>query len=130
VLTWQDENEPFEPDGIVTQTFDELDIEEPKGGPDPRPYTTPAAAAAEFRRAGLGRVRAQVEWLEHQFTPASYVDLVEHWTEDEVFARLDAAARVDVRGRLLRRLRRLDPAALFWRRPLISVVGQRPSARA
>ena len=126
VLTWQAEREPFEPDDIVTLTFDELDLEVPPGGPDPRPYTTPAAAAAEFRRAGFRRVRAQVEWLEHQFTPESYVDLVEHWTEDDVFARLDDAPRIDVRRRLVKRLRRLDPAALLWRRPLISVVGQRP----
>ena len=97
----------------------------PPGGPDPRPYTTPAAAAAEFRRAGFRRVRAEINWLEHQFTPERYVDLVEHWTEDDVFARLDDAARADVRRRLLRRLRRLDRSALVWRRPLISVVGQR-----
>jgi ubiquinone/menaquinone biosynthesis C-methylase UbiE len=128
VLTWQAERELFEPDDIVTLIFDELDLEVPAGGPDPRPYTAPAAAAAEFRRAGFRRVRAQVEWLDHQFTPESYVDLVEHWTEDDVFARLDDAARADVRRRLLKRIRRLDPTALVWRRPLISVVGQRPSA--
>jgi ubiquinone/menaquinone biosynthesis C-methylase UbiE len=128
VLTWQAEREPFEPDDVVTRTFDELDIDVPGGGPEPRPYTTPAAAAAEFRRAGFGRVRAQVEWLEYQFTPDSYMNLVEHWTEDDVFARLDETARANVRRRLLRRLRRLDPSGLVWRRPLISVVGQRPQA--
>ena len=47
-------------------------------------------------------MQAQIEWLEHQFTPESYVDLVEHWTEDDVFGRLDDAARADVRRRLLR----------------------------
>jgi ubiquinone/menaquinone biosynthesis C-methylase UbiE len=125
VLSWQDEREPFEPDDIVTRTFDELDLEVPAGGPDPRPYTTPASAAAEFRRAGFGRVRAQIDWLEHQFTPESYVDLVEHWTEDDVFAQLDDGARADVRHRLLLDLRRLDPSRLVWRRPLISVLGQR-----
>lgn len=125
VLTWQDEREPFEPDDIVTLTFDELDLEVPAGGPDPRPYTTPAAAAAEFRRAGFRDVHAQVDWLEHQFTPEGYVDLVEHWTEDDVFAQLDDAARVDLRRRLLKRLRRLAPSAFLWRRPLISVLGHR-----
>jgi ubiquinone/menaquinone biosynthesis C-methylase UbiE len=125
VLTWQAEREPFEPDDVVTRTFEEFDIDVPGGGAAPRPYTTPAAAAAEFRRAGFGRVRAQVGWLEHHFTPEGYVDLVEHWTEDDVFARLDDAARANVRRSLLRRLRRLDPSALVWRRPLISVVGQR-----
>jgi ubiquinone/menaquinone biosynthesis C-methylase UbiE len=128
VLTWQAEREPFEPDDIVTRTFDELDLEVPVGGAAPRPYTTPSAAAAEFRRAGFRRVHAQIDWLEHHFTPEGYVDLVEHWTEDDVFAPLDAAGRANVRRRLLRRLRRLDPAALLWRRPLISVVGQRPPA--
>jgi ubiquinone/menaquinone biosynthesis C-methylase UbiE len=128
VVTWQAEREPFEPDDIVTLTFDELDLEVPAGGPDPRPYTTPAAAAAEFRRAGFRHVRAHVVWLEHRFTPESYGDLAEHWTEDAVFERLDDAGRADLRRRLLKRLRRLDPEALVYRRPLISVVGQRPSA--
>lgn len=128
VLTWQAEREPFEPDDIVTLTFDELDLEVPAGGPDARPYTTPAAAAAEFRRAGFRHVHSQVVWLRHRFTPESYVDLVEHWTEDDVFERLDKTGRADLRQRLLRRLRRLDPDALVYRRPLISVVGKRPQA--
>ena len=128
VLTWQAEREPFEPDDIVTLTFDELGLEVPAGGPDPRPYTTPAATAAEFRRAGFRKPHAQVEWLEHRFTPESYIDLAEHWTEDEVFARLDEAGRADLRRRLLKRLRRLDLSALVWRRPLISVVGHRADA--
>jgi ubiquinone/menaquinone biosynthesis C-methylase UbiE len=128
VLTWQAEREPFEPDDIVTLTFDELDLEGPAGGPDARPYTTPAAAAAEFRRAGFRHVNSQVVWLRHRFTPESYVDLVEHWTEDDVFERLRETGRADLRQRLLRRLRRLDPDALVYRRPLISVVGKRPQA--
>ena len=128
VLTWQAERDAFEPDDIVTRTFGELEIDVPAGGAAPRPYTTPAAAAAEVRRAGFRKALAQVDWLEHQFTPETYVDLVEHWTEDDVFADLDEAQRADVRRRLLRRLRRLDRAALFWRRPLISVVGHRPPA--
>ena len=125
MLTWQAEREPFEPDDIVTMTFDELDIDMPAAGPDPRPYTTPTTAAAEFRRAGFRGVRAQVDWLNHQFTPDSYLGLVEHWTEDDAFARLDDDLRAEVRRRLLRRLRRLEPAALGWRRPLISVLGRR-----
>jgi ubiquinone/menaquinone biosynthesis C-methylase UbiE len=128
VLTWQAEREPFQPDDIVTLTFNELDLDEPAAGPDPRPYTTPAAAAAPVRRAGFRRVQARVDWLEHQFTPESYVGLVEHWTEDDVFERLDDISRADVRRRLLRRLRNLDRAALLWRRPLISVLAHSRSA--
>jgi SAM-dependent methyltransferase len=126
VLTWQADEEPFEPDDVVYDTFDELEIDVPDGGAGPRPYRSPESAAAEFRRNGFRDVHGRPEWLEQRFTPESYLDLVEHWTEDDVFATLDADRRSRLRTRLLERLRDVDPAAFVWRRPLISVVGRAP----
>jgi SAM-dependent methyltransferase len=127
VLTWQLDDEPFEPDELIGDALDELGIDVPDGGAGgSRPYASPSSAAAELRRIGFRDVHATREWLEHQFTPESFLDLAEHWTDDDVFGALDARVRAELRSRILRRLRRLRPDELRWRRPLTSVVGRRP----
>lgn len=127
VLTWQLDDEPFEPDELIGDALDELGIDVPdRGAGGSRPYRSPASAAAELRRIGFRDVHATREWLEHQFTPESFLDLAEHWTDDDVFVALDEPVRLELRSRILRRLRRLRPSDLRWRRPLTSVVGQRP----
>lgn len=127
IVTWQQDDEPFEPDELVGDVLDELGIEVPGGGPDgTRPYASPASAAAEFRRIGFRDVHATREWLDHQYTPASFLDVAEHWTDDDIFATLAEPRRAQLRSLILRRLERLRPAELRWRRPLVSVVGRRP----
>lgn len=127
VLTWQLDDEPFEPEDLVSDALDELNIDVPEGGGGgAQPYTSPAAAAAEFRRIGFHEVHASREWLEHRYTPDSFVDVVEHWTDDDIFSGLRPELRADLRSRLLDKLRGLSPAELVWRRPLVSVVARRP----
>jgi SAM-dependent methyltransferase len=126
-LTWRADEDPFEPDFVFDDALDALDIDpadRPDGGD--RSYTSPESAAAEFRRAGFRSVRAGTEWLEHRFTPQSYLDLLEHWIEDDTFASLDEPMRQRLRAEVLRRLGELHPEDLQWRRPLISVIGVRP----
>jgi SAM-dependent methyltransferase len=127
-LAWQAEDDPFEPESAFDLALDVLDIDVPPAGSGDgtRPYASPASAAAELRRAGFRGVRARGEWLEHRYTPRSYLDVLEHWIEDGTFEALDEPMRRRLRGEVLRRLERLDPAALVWRRPLVSVVGRRP----
>jgi SAM-dependent methyltransferase len=128
-LTWRADEDPFEPDFVFDDALDALRIDppdRPDGGD--RAYTSPESAAAELRRAGFRSVRARTAWLEHRFTPQSYLDLLEHWTEDDTFASLDEPMRRRLRAEVLRRLGRLPPADLEWRRPLISVVALRPGA--
>ena len=126
VVTWQLERERFEPDDIVDDVFDELDVDRPSGGGSAHPYPSPKAAAAEFRRIGFEAVRASSDVLEHRFTPQEYLDLLEHWIEDDIFAELDGRRRGEARQRILRRLERLPSSALEWRLPLVSVVARRP----
>jgi SAM-dependent methyltransferase len=126
VVTWQVEEDPFEPDAVVDDIFEELRIDHPTGSGRARPYPSPAAAAAEFRRIGFEEVSATREWLQHQFTPQSYLDLVQNWIEDDVFAELDEPRREKARSRILRRLGRLPAPALEWRLPLVSVIARRP----
>jgi SAM-dependent methyltransferase len=127
-LAWRAEDEPFEPEGAFDLALDELHIDPPEtaSGDGSRPYASPGSAAAELHRAGFRSVRAREEWLEHRYTPRSYLDVLEHWIEDATFEALEGPMRRRLRADVLRRLERLDPEALIWRRPLVSVVGRRP----
>ena len=122
-VTWQAESNPFEPDDAFLLALDELEVDLPPLDHDARPYTSPEAAAAELRRAGFERVQARVEWLEHRYTPQSFLDVLEHWIESDLFESLEPWRRDRLRSRTLGRLRRLPPDAFVWRRPLISVAG-------
>jgi len=122
-ITWQADSNPFEPDDAFLLALDELEIDVPPIDHDSRPYTTPEAAAAELRRAGFGRARAQVEWLEHRYTPETFLDVLEHWIESELFESLGARMRERLRSLALAKMRRLSADAFVWRRPLIRVAG-------
>ncbi len=129
-LAWRAEEEPFEPQNAFDLAMEELDITPPELPGGGRPYASPMVAAAELRSAGFRQVRAREEWMEHRFTPRSYLDLLEHWIEDETFATLDEPMRQRLRETALRRLDRLSPDAFVWRRPLVSVVGRSRGAGA
>ena len=129
VVTWQEDDLPFEPDELFSDVVDELRIERPSEDRDVHPYTSARAAAKEFQRAGFREVDARAEWLEHRFTPEGYLDLLEHWIERELFEQLDADLRQRLRASALHRMRELGPTAFVWRRPLVSVTGVAPSRR-
>jgi ubiquinone/menaquinone biosynthesis C-methylase UbiE len=130
MVTWQDDDLPFEPDELFQEVVDELRIERPGDERDVHPYTSPRAAAREFQRAGFREVDARAEWLEHRFTPKGYLDLVEHWIERELFEKLAADRRQQLRAAALHRMRELGPTAFVYRRPLVSVTGVAPSVRS
>jgi SAM-dependent methyltransferase len=126
-VTWQVDEAPWEPEEVFDDALEALRIEPPSrpGGGGDRSYLSARGAADELRRAGFGSVRAQEVWMEHRFTPAGYVNLAEHWTEDDVFASLTEPMRRRLRAEVLRRLSRLPPDELLWRRPVVSAVGVR-----
>ncbi|HEY8921964.1 MAG TPA: class I SAM-dependent methyltransferase [Candidatus Limnocylindria bacterium] len=126
-LTWQEDDLRFAPDEAFSDALDELQIIPPPDDRDVHPYTSASAAAAEFRRAGFREVNARDVWLEHRFTPESYLDLLEHWIDREVFSSLDEDSRRQLRAVALRMMAELRPDAFVWRRPLVRVVGRRPS---
>lgn len=132
-LTWRTDETLFRAEEAFDDALDALGIDPPAGKGDSdgsRPYASPASAAAELRRAGFRDVSARQVWLEHQFTPSSLLDLLEHWTEDETFGSLAEPIRRRLRAEVLRRLERLDAESLTLRRPLVSVVGRRPATGA
>lgn len=126
-VTWHADDPVFEPDDAFSDALDELQIIPPSDERDVHPYTSALAAAAEFRHAGFREVRARDAWLEHRFTPEGYLDLLEHWIDRELFAGLDGETRQQLRGRALELMGDLPGRAFLWRRPLVRVVGRRPS---
>ena len=125
-ITWQTDDPAFEPDEAFVDALDELRISSPSADRDIHPYTSPRSAADEFRRAGFRAVRASRDWLEHRFTPESYLLLLEHWIDRELFAGLDATTREELRAEALSRMRRLRADEFIWRRPLVRVVASKP----
>ncbi len=126
-LTWRAEDEPFEPEDVFDDALDALRIEPPSRAEGAgESYASPEEAAEEMRGAGFIEVEAREEWLEHRFTPQSYLDVAEHWTEEDTFASIDETQRGRLRTEVLRRLERVHGDALVWRRPLVNAVGRRP----
>jgi SAM-dependent methyltransferase len=127
-LTWRSDDDPFEPEDVFDDALDALRIDPPSRADGVgESYPSPESAALEMRRAGFRDVRAREEWLVHRFTPQSYLDAAEHWTEEDVFATLDEPRRAELRAEVLRRLELIHPDALVWRRPLVSVIGRKTS---
>jgi ubiquinone/menaquinone biosynthesis C-methylase UbiE len=127
-VTWHADDPAFEPDDAFADALDALQIIPPSDERDVHPYTSAPAAAAEFRRAGFRQVRARDAWLEHRFTPQSYLDLLEHWIDRELFAGLDQETRLQLQAAAIERMSDLGADAFRWRRPLVRVVGTRPSS--
>ena len=129
-LTWCADEDPFEPEDVFDDALDALRIEPPTRAESAgESYESPESAAEELRLAGFSDVQAREAWLVHRFTPQSYLDVAEHWTEDDSFADLDEQTRAHLRAEVLRRLERLDAEALVWRRPLVSVIGRKSTRR-
>jgi SAM-dependent methyltransferase len=122
-VTWQDRDELFRPMQAFEDAVDDLGLDWPDPGPDPRSYASPAAAAAELRRAGFERVDARQDWLEHRYSADSYLATLEGWLADDLFEPLSEADRERLRLATLDQLNTLPPDALVWRVPLVSVVG-------
>ena len=82
----------FEPDEAFEDALDELDIdpegeaEEPLSGD----FVSATAAAAQLRRAGFRDVHAEETLLGPRYDRATYVDFLEEYAEQGLFADLDA----------------------------------------
>ncbi|HEX2766815.1 MAG TPA: class I SAM-dependent methyltransferase [Candidatus Limnocylindria bacterium] len=128
-VTWIIDDSPWEAEDVFDDALDALRIEPPErpdGGDEDRSYVSARSAAQELRRIGFREVQADEAWIEHRFTPRTYVDLAEHWTEDDTFASLDEPMRARLRAEVERRLDRLKPEALLWRRPIVVAHGVKP----
>jgi ubiquinone/menaquinone biosynthesis C-methylase UbiE len=126
VLTWQAGGFDFPPYRAFERALKDLGLEATVSR-EQRPYRSPAGAAAELRRLGFRRVRGQIITLAHGFEADTYLAVLEGWIESELFEALDESRRERLRGATAKRLADLQTSDFVWRRPLVSVVGDRPS---
>jgi SAM-dependent methyltransferase len=127
-VTWRAGDEPFEPEESFYDVVDALEIEVPDAGPEPYTYESGNAAAAELTAAGFVEVSAEEAWIQRQWRPVDYLDLLEHWTADAIFEPLSDQRRSQLRERTLRQFARLPRRAFAWRAPIVRAVGRRPAA--
>lgn len=91
-----------------------------------RPYRSRAGAAAELRLVGFRRVRGQIVMLAHRFEADTYLAVLEGWIENELFETLDDSRRERLRRATATRMAQIRPSDFLWRRPLVTVIGDRP----
>ncbi|MEO8510914.1 MAG: methyltransferase domain-containing protein [Chloroflexota bacterium] len=129
IVNWQDVHDGvFEPADALEDAFDEVNAPEPRDGHEVRAWLGPSVARRELAAAGLRHTGAEVRWIEHRFTPESYLGLAEHWIADDIFEAMTEPERLRLREAAIRRLRPLSPETLTWRRPTVLAWGRRPSA--
>jgi ubiquinone/menaquinone biosynthesis C-methylase UbiE len=125
-VTWLAGDDAFAPmeafERIAEEMEDEvLEPEEARSG-DP---VSPAAAAAQLRRAGFRHVRARRRWLTHRWTARSYLAFLERYEAADLFAALDPERRRDLRAATQRALARLPADAFIWRVPIVEAIAER-----
>ena len=126
-VTWRVAEEPFAPDDAFYDVLDELEVDDTDAGEEARSgdFVSAKSAAAQLRRAGFRRVAAREETLEHGFDPATYIDFLEQYAEEETFLSLEAELSRRLRERTVERLARLRPESFVWRVPVVAGVGRR-----
>ena len=128
LITWlaSRADAPFEPDEVFDDVLEEFDLDVPGDDPHPGDFESPAAAAAQFRRAGFREVQTEEGLLRHAYQADEYADFLERFDEEDLFASLDRVRRKRVRAELLSRLRALPADDLVLRLPTVLVRGVRP----
>jgi ubiquinone/menaquinone biosynthesis C-methylase UbiE len=100
--------------------------EEPREWDDrPGDLRSPAAAAAQMRRAGFAAVTATAGELVHPFTIDGFVGFMAEFDEEDLVQSLEPDVRARFDTALWRRLARRRPDELALRQPTVTVLGTR-----
>jgi SAM-dependent methyltransferase len=127
-VTWLDRGETFVPQEAFDEAVLDLGVEEPDEPDETRAgdLASPAAAAAQLRRAGFVRVGTRTVVLRHAWTLETYLA---YKLEYDVWALMRSLARGD-RARLerlaRRRLAELAPADYVWTTDVVLAWGAVP----
>jgi SAM-dependent methyltransferase len=122
-VSWLVGGDRLDADRVLDDVLAEFGFDPPEPDGASGDIASPASAAASTRQAGFSDVTAEEVMLEHAWTPESYLAFVTEFDEESLFGELDPGERVDVEGRLLEELRKLDPAGLRMRLPVVYVTG-------
>ena len=129
-LTWLEGGDAFLPSAEFDEAVIDLGIPEP-GEEDEEDragdFSSPRAAADEFRRVGFERVSAREEMLSYTWDADSYLEYKRRYDEAWLFELLEGTPHAERLEALARgRLAALSPEAFIWRTPVVSVVARRP----
>ena len=126
-VTWLRGGPPFAADDAFDDALVAMGLEpRERGGGDGDDPASPAAAAAQLRRAGFAAVRARATTLAHQFTPAGFLGFLAQFDEEDRFATLAPDVRARLDAELGARLRALPPDGLRLVLPIVYAAGRRP----
>lgn len=127
-VTWLETAEVFPPQAAFDAAVEEAGIDEAptETGPRSGDVASPAAAAAQLRRAGFRSVRARAAWLEYGWDAASYLEFVEAYDERDLFESLAEMDRARLRAVAAAKFQALPAEAFVWRTPVVFAFGQRP----
>lgn len=126
-ITWMATEAAYPPGDAFDRALADVGVTRPPPTDFQRPLGSPSAAARELRRAGFVNARGQLDWIRLQFTPRSYLALVERHSDLELFRSLAEDTRVALRAAALDHLAALGPDGLDVKRPLVVALGVRPS---
>ena len=126
IVTWIDEEWPFEPESVFDTVIGELALVRPKVAHVARPFRSVGAAADLVRRAGFRKVHASAGVVEHDWTLDSYLAYKLHHAERALLESLDEKARARVESMTRERLAQLASSAFHYRDPIAYVSGRSP----
>jgi ubiquinone/menaquinone biosynthesis C-methylase UbiE len=112
------------PDRIFEEVLDEFGFDPPDADDPQRDPASARAVADGMRRAGFRAVRARTDVLVHRWTPRRYIDFLEGFAEESLFAELVERERRSLRHRLRQRLEALPQRDLRLRYPIVYVTGR------
>jgi SAM-dependent methyltransferase len=124
-VTWlRGRGEVDPPDRVFEEVLDEFGFDPPE--PDRRSgdAASPRATADGLRRAGFREVTARDDILVHQWTAEGYLDFLEGFAEETLFADLVERERRALRRRALQRLGELSADEMRLRLPVVYVTGR------
>ena len=125
-LTWMRGGAPLAADAVYDEVLERHGFEaRGHGGGDDDP-ATPEAAAARLRRAGFEAATGRGDWVDHAFTPETFLGFLARFDDEDLFATMDADTRATVETDLLSRLRSLPPDGLRLRIPVAYAAARRP----
>jgi ubiquinone/menaquinone biosynthesis C-methylase UbiE len=124
-VTWlRGSGELDPPDRVFEDVLDEFGFDPPEADDPLRDPASARAVADGMRRAGFRAVHARTDVLVHRWTPRRYIDFLEGFAEESLFAELTERERRSLRHRLRQRLEALPQRDLRLRYPIVYVTGR------
>jgi ubiquinone/menaquinone biosynthesis C-methylase UbiE len=124
-VTWLIDDRIFRPDIEFDALLDEIGVGARETDDRPGDIPSPAAAAAQLRRAGFRGVEVERAILEHRFSVDGYVGFLAEFDEEDLISSMSATERERLLGDLRQRLAALPPDDLVLRLPIIYASGIR-----